>query len=55
MEEVPEKEQEDLKELIDRNFGLLKLSTNARRDVKKKEQECCLFIVHSPRGVSGYC
>jgi hypothetical protein len=28
MEEVPEKEQVDLKELIDKDFGLLELSTN---------------------------
>jgi hypothetical protein len=41
-EEVPEKEQEELKELIDKDFGLLELATNAGRDVKKGH-ECCLL------------
>jgi hypothetical protein len=45
MEEVPEKEQRDLKELIDRDFGLLELTTNAGRDAKKRTG--MLFIVHS--------
>jgi hypothetical protein len=36
------KEQEELKELIDKNFGLLELATNAGRDVKKGH-ECCLL------------
>jgi hypothetical protein len=45
LEEVPEKQQEDLKELIDKDFRLLELSTNAGRDVKKRTG--MLFIVHS--------
>jgi hypothetical protein len=50
MEEVSGKEQKDLKELINKDFGLLKLSTNAGRDVKKKREKKrtgMLFIVHS--------
>jgi hypothetical protein len=43
MEEVPEKEQEDLKQLIDKDFGSLKLATNAGRDVKTKQLECRLL------------
>jgi hypothetical protein len=43
-EEVPEKEQEELKELIDKDFGLLESATNAGRDVKKGH-ECCLLSI----------
>jgi hypothetical protein len=35
-EEVPGKEQEELKELIDKDFGLLELAKNTRRNVKKR-------------------
>jgi hypothetical protein len=42
MEDVPEEERQILKELMDGDFGLLELATNAGRDVKK-EQECCLL------------
>jgi hypothetical protein len=41
MEEDPEAEHEELKELID---GLLELATNAGRDVKKRMG--MVFIVH---------
>jgi len=34
MQEIPEKEREELKELIDEDFGLLELTTNAGRVVK---------------------
>jgi hypothetical protein len=34
MEEAPEKERQELKQLIDEEFRLLELATNARRDVK---------------------
>jgi hypothetical protein len=44
MEEVPEKEQEDLKQLIAKDFGLLELATNTGRDKKRMGM---LFIVHS--------
>jgi len=35
MEKIPEKEREELEELIDEDFGLLELATNARREVNK--------------------
>jgi len=34
MQETPEKEREKLRELIDEDFGLLELATNAGRGVK---------------------
>jgi hypothetical protein len=45
MGEVPEKEQEELKQLIAEDIGLLELATNAGRDIKKRMGT--LFIVHS--------
>jgi len=46
MEEVQEKERQGLEELIDEDFWLLELATNAGRDVKKKRTGT-LLIVHS--------
>jgi hypothetical protein len=40
MEEVPEKERQRLKELIDKDFGFVELATNAGRDVKKERGHC---------------
>jgi hypothetical protein len=44
MEEVQEKEQEDLKQLFAKDFGLFELATNAGRDKKRMGM---LFIVYS--------
>jgi hypothetical protein len=45
MAEVPDKECQELKEIVDEDYGLLELATNAGRDAKKRTGT--LFIVHS--------
>jgi hypothetical protein len=45
MQEIPEKEREELKELIDEDFGLLELATNAGREVNKEREYCLLSTV----------
>jgi len=45
VQEIPEKEREELKELIDEDFGLLELATNSGREVKKPPEYCPLHTV----------
>jgi len=45
MEEVPGNEQEELKELIDKDFGLLELATNAG-EMKKKDRNIVYCSQH---------
>jgi len=51
VQEIPEKEREELKELIDEDFGLLELAINSGRAVKKTG---ILSIAHSIRNPEGH-